>query len=88
MAHAIRVHKYGGPEALQLDDVDVGAPGQGQIKLKQHAIGLNYIDVYLRTGLYPQPSLPFVPGMEGAGEVTTVGPGVSELKAGDRVAWL
>jgi NADPH2:quinone reductase len=87
MAYAIRVHKYGGPEALQWDEISVGAPGQGQVKLKQHAIGLNFIDVYLRTGLYPQPSMPFVPGMEGAGEVIEVGPGVTELKVGDRVAY-
>ncbi|MDX2157114.1 MAG: quinone oxidoreductase [Hyphomicrobiaceae bacterium] len=87
MAYAIRVHKTGGPEALQYEEVEVRAPGQGQVKLKQHAIGLNYIDVYLRTGLYPQPSSPFVPGMEGAGEVTAVGPGVTDLKVGDRVAY-
>lgn len=87
MAHAIRVHKYGGPEVLQWDEVEVGAPGQGQVKLKHHAIGVNFIDVYLRTGLYPQPSFPFVPGMEGAGEVTAVGAGVTEFKVGDRVAY-
>jgi NADPH:quinone reductase len=87
MAHAIRVHKVGGPEALQYEEVDVGAPGQGQVKIRQHAIGLNYIDVYLRTGLYPQPSHPFIPGMEGAGEVMAVGAGVTDLKAGDRVAY-
>jgi NADPH2:quinone reductase len=87
MAYAIRVHKTGGPEALQYEEVEVGAPGQGQVKLKQHAIGVNYIDVYLRTGLYPQPTSPFVPGMEGAGEVTAVGAGVTDLKVGDRVAY-
>ncbi len=87
MAHAIRVHKYGGPEALTYEAVEVGAPGQGQVKVKQHAIGVNYIDVYLRTGLYPQPSFPFVPGMEGAGEVTAVGAGVTEFKVGDRIAY-
>ncbi len=87
MAHAIRVHKYGGPEVLTYEEVEVGAPGQGQVKLKQHAIGLNYIDVYLRTGLYPQPAFPFIPGMEGAGEVTAVGAGVTDLKVGDRVAY-
>lgn len=87
MAHAIRVHKYGGPEVLQWDEIEVGAPGQGQVKLKHHAIGVNFIDVYLRTGLYPQPSFPFVPGMEGAGEVTAVGAGVTDLKVGDRVAY-
>ena len=87
MAYAIRVHKTGGPEALQYEEVEVGAPGAGQVRLKQHAIGLNYIDVYLRTGLYPQPSSPFIPGMEGAGEVTAVGSGVTDLKVGDRVAY-
>ncbi len=87
MTHAICVHKVGGPDALQYETVEVGAPGQGQVKLKQHAIGVNYIDVYLRTGLYPQPSSPFIPGMEGAGEVMAVGAGVTDLKAGDRVAY-
>ncbi len=87
MAYAIRVHKTGGPEALQYEEVSVGAPGAGEVKLKQHAIGLNYIDVYLRTGLYPQPNSPFIPGMEGAGEVIAVGSGVTDLKVGDRVAY-
>jgi NADPH:quinone reductase len=87
MAHAIRVHEYGGPEALKWESVDVGAPGQGQIKLKHHAIGINYIDTYHRTGLYKQPAMPFTLGMEGAGEVTAVGPGVTEFKTGDRVAY-
>jgi len=87
MAYAIRVHKTGGPEALQYEEVQVGQPGAGEVKLKQHAIGLNYIDVYLRTGLYPQPTSPFTPGMEGAGEVVAVGSGVTDLKVGDRVAY-
>jgi NADPH2:quinone reductase len=87
MADAIRVHQYGGPEALKHESVDVGAPGPGQVKLKQHAIGVNFIDVYQRTGLYPQPSLSFTPGNEGAGEVTAVGEGVTDLKVGDRVAY-
>ena len=87
MAYAIRVHKTGGPDALQYEQVEVGAPGAGQVKLKQHAIGVNYIDVYIRTGLYPQPSSPFVVGSEGAGEVTAVGAGVTDLKVGDRVAY-
>jgi NADPH2:quinone reductase len=87
MAYAIRVHKTGGPEVLQYEAVEVGQPGAGEVKLKQHAIGLNYIDVYLRTGLYPQPTSPFVPGMEGAGEVIAVGSGVTDLKVGDRVAY-
>ncbi len=87
MPHAIRVHAYGGPEALQWEEVDVGEPGPGQAKLRQHAIGLNYIDVYHRTGLYPMPSFPFTPGSEGAGEVIAVGDGVTEIAVGDRVAY-
>ncbi len=87
MAHAIVVHKTGGPEALEYTEVNVGSPPAGHVKLKQHAIGVNYIDVYLRTGLYPQPKPGFTPGMEGAGEVTEVGAGVTDLKVGDRVAY-
>ena len=87
MAHAIRVHQYGGPEVLKFEETELGAPGQGQVKVKHHAIGVNYIDTYHRTGLYPQPAMGFTPGMEGAGEVTEVGPGVSDLKVGDRVAY-
>jgi NADPH:quinone reductase len=87
MAYAICVHKYGGPEVLKYEQVNVGEPGPGQVKLQQRAIGLNYIDVYLRTGLYPQPAFPFIPGMEGSGEVTAVGSGVTDVKVGDRVAY-
>jgi NADPH2:quinone reductase len=87
MTHAIRVHAYGGPEVLKWEEVEVGAPGAGQVRLKQEAVGLNYIDVYVRTGFYQQPSLPFIPGMEAAGIVTAVGGGVSEVKIGDRVAY-
>jgi NADPH2:quinone reductase len=86
MAHAIRVHKTGGPEVLTWESVEVGDPGPGQVRLKQHAIGVNYIDTYHRSGLYKMP-LPFVPGNEGAGEVVAVGPGVTEFKAGDRGAY-
>ena len=86
MAHAIRVHRHGGADTLKYETVEVGAPGAGQVKLKQHAIGVNFIDVYQRTGLYPQ-TLPFSPGNEGAGEVTEVGSGVTDLKVGDRVAY-
>jgi NADPH2:quinone reductase len=89
MVAAVRVHKYGGPEVLTYEDVEVGQPGQGQIRLKQHACGINYIDTYFRSGLYPSPvGLPFVAGNEGAGEVTAVGPGVSDIKVGDRVAYV
>jgi len=87
MAHAIRVHQYGGPEVMKWEEVEVGAPGQGQIKVKHHAVGVNYIDTYHRTGLYKQPSMPFTLGMEGAGEVTAVGPGVADFKVGDRIAY-
>ena len=86
MPKAIRFHKTGGPEVLVAEDVEVGDPGQGQIRIKQHAIGLNYLDTYHRTGLYPLP-LPSGLGSEGAGVVEAVGPGVTELKAGDRVAY-
>ena len=87
MTHAIRVHAYGGPEVLKWEEVEVGPPGPGEVRIKQTAVGLNYIDVYSRTGYYPQPSLPFVPGMEGAGVVTAVGEGVKDLKVGMRVAY-
>jgi len=87
MTHAIRVHAYGGPEVLKWEEVEVGSPGPGQVRLKQTAIGLNYIDVYVRTGYYPQPSLPFIPGMEAAGIVTAVGSGVTEVSVGDGVAY-
>ena len=86
MPHAIRIHSVGGPEVLQWNEVEVGEPGPGQIRLRQEAAGLNYIDVYHRTGLYPQP-LPFVPGVEGAGLVEAVGPKVTDVKVGDRVAY-
>jgi len=87
MTYAHRVHEYGGPETLTWEEVEVGDPGPGEIRIKQTAVGLNYIDVYLRTGLYPQDELPFVPGMEGAGVVTAVGEGVRDLKVGRRVAY-
>jgi NADPH2:quinone reductase len=86
MPHAIRVHETGGPEVLKWEAVDVGAPGPGQLRLKQTAVGLNYIDVYQRSGLYPL-QLPFVPGMEAAGIVDAIGEGVTSLKPGDRVAY-
>ncbi len=86
MPHAIRVHKTGGPEVLQWEEIEVGAPGPGEIRLKQSAVGLNFIDVYHRTGAYPMP-LPFVPGMDAAGTVESVGAGVTHLQPGDRVAY-
>src|SRR3954470_24336956 len=86
MPHAIRIHEAGGPEVLQWDEVEVADPGPGQVKIRQEAAGLNFIDVYHRTGLYPQ-ALPFTPGVEGAGVIDTVGPGVTDLSVGDRVAY-
>jgi NADPH2:quinone reductase len=89
MVAAVRVHKAGGPEVLTFEDIDVPAPGQGQVKLKQHACGVNFIDTYFRMGMYPSPvGMPFVAGNEGAGEVTAVGPGVTDVKVGDRVAYV
>src|SRR5262245_15913307 len=87
MAGAIRVHETGGPEVLRFEQVDVGAPAPGQVRLRQTAIGLNYIDVYYRTGLYPAPGLPFIPGMEGAAVVDAVGDGVTDFAVGQRVAY-
>ncbi|MEW5965174.1 MAG: quinone oxidoreductase [Pseudomonadota bacterium] len=87
MIHAMRIHRTGGPEVLQWDEVEVGTPGPGEVRLRHAAIGLNYIDVYHRAGLYKLPSLPAVIGMEGAGEVVAVGAGVRDLAVGDRVAY-
>ena len=87
MTHAIRVHDYGGPDVLKWEEVKVGEPGPGEVRIKQTAVGLNFIDIYQRTGLYPQPSFPFIPGMEGAGIVSAVGEGVRDLKVGRRVAY-
>ena len=87
MVKAIRIHQTGGPDAMRWEDVEVGAPGPGEVRIRHEAVGLNYIDVYFRTGLYPAPSLPFSPGMEGAGVVEAVGEGVDSLSVGDRVAY-
>jgi NADPH2:quinone reductase len=86
MVHAIRIHQNGGPEVMKWESVEVGEPGPGQVRLKQHAVGVNYIDTYHRSGLYKMP-LPMVIGSEGAGEVTAVGPGVTDFKVGDRGAY-
>jgi NADPH2:quinone reductase len=89
MVAAVRVHKTGGPEVLTYEEVDVPAPGQGQIRIKTGAAGLNFIDTYFRSGLYKAPDgLPFISGNEGAGEVVAVGPGVTEFKVGDRVGYV
>ena len=89
MVAAVRVHKHGGPEVLTYEDIDVPAPGKGQIHVKQHAAGINFIDTYFRSGLYPSPvGMPFVAGNEGAGQVTAVGEGVTDIKVGDRVGYV
>ena len=88
MAKAIRIHEHGGPEVLRYEEVDPGKPGKGEVLLRHTAIGLNFIDTYFRTGLYPAPNgLPLTPGGEAAGVVVELGEGVTELKVGDRVAY-
>jgi NADPH:quinone reductase len=87
MTHAIRIHETGGPEVMRWESIEVGEPGPGEVRLRQTAVGLNFIDVYFRTGLYPLPSLPGVLGMEAAGVVEAVGEGVTTLSTGDRVAY-
>ena len=87
MPHAIQVHETGGPEVMRFEEAAVGEPGPGEARIRHSAIGLNYIDVYFRMGLYPSPPFPFSPGMEGAGEVVALGEGVADLEVGDRVAY-
>jgi NADPH2:quinone reductase len=86
MTHAIRIHQTGGPEVLKWEEVQTGEPGPGQLRIRQAAAGLNFIDVYHRSGLYPQRA-PFTPGVEGAGTVEAVGDQVHDFKPGDRVAY-
>jgi NADPH2:quinone reductase len=86
MSKAIQITEYGGPEVLRLVDVEVGEPGPGEVRVRHHACGINFIDVYQRTGLYANP-LPLTPGGEGAGVVEAVGAGVAHLGVGDRVAY-
>jgi len=87
MNHAIRIHEYGGPEKLVWEDVPIPDPKPGEARIRHEAVGLNYIDVYFRTGLYKAPALPAIIGMEGAGIVEAVGDGVTEVKPGDRIAY-
>lgn len=87
MVKAVRVHEYGGPDKLRYEDVDIGEPGPGEALVRHAAIGLNFADVHNREGRYPLPSLPHVLGAEAAGEVEAIGPGVTEVKVGDRVAY-
>ena len=86
MVAAVRVHKAGGPEVLTFEQADIPAPGPNQIRIKQAAAGINYIDTYFRTGAYPPPNgYPLILGNEGSGDVIAVGPGVTDFKVGDRV---
>ncbi|HEY7382312.1 MAG TPA: quinone oxidoreductase [Beijerinckiaceae bacterium] len=87
MVKAVVVHRFGGPEVLSYEDVEVGDPGPGEVRLRQTAIGVNYIDTYFRTGMYPA-NPPFILGNEAAGEVVAVGEGVTGFKPGDRVAYV
>ena len=87
MTHAIRIHEQGGPDVLRWESVGVGAPGSGEVRLRQTAVGLNFLDVYHRNGAYKLPELPTALGMEAAGIVEAVGEGVDDLKPGDRVAY-
>ena len=88
MAKAIRINAHGGPEALVLENVEIPAPGPGEVRVRHTAIGVNFIDVYFRTGLYPAPNgLPLTPGHEAAGVVEEIGEGVTEVSVGDRVAY-
>ncbi|MDR3408290.1 MAG: quinone oxidoreductase [Methylovirgula sp.] len=87
MIKAVVVHEVGGPGVMHIEEVEMPKPGPGEALVRNHAIGLNYIDIYFRSGAYPPPHLPFVPGNEAAGEVIEIGKGVKEVKVGDRVAY-
>lgn len=85
---AIQVYQPGGPEVLLVKAIEIGPPGPGEVRVRNHAIGVNYTDVYMRKGTFPPPSLPYIPGKEGAGEVMAVGEGVTDFAPGDRVAYV
>ncbi|KAH7537821.1 hypothetical protein FEM48_Zijuj03G0133900 [Ziziphus jujuba var. spinosa] len=87
MVKAIRVHELGGPEVLKWEDVEIGEPNEGEIRVKNKAIGLNFIDVYFRNGVYKVAGFPFTPGVEAVGVVTAVGPGLTGRQVGDLVAY-
>jgi NADPH2:quinone reductase len=87
MPKAVRIHRHGGPETLKWEELDPGTPAAGEALVRHEAVGLNFIDVYHRTGLYPLPSLPATPGLEAAGVVAAIGAGVTEVAVGDRVAY-
>jgi len=85
---AIQVYNLGGPDVLAYKDIEISQPGPGEVRVRNHAIGVNYTDVYMRTGTFPPPRLPYTPGKEGAGEVLAVGEGVTDFVPGDRVAYV
>jgi NADPH2:quinone reductase len=87
MVQVVQVERHGGPDVLKVADVALAAPAAGEVQIEQKAIGLNFIDTYFRTGLYPAPSMPFIPGNEGAGIVKAIGPGVTGFRPGDRVVY-
>ncbi len=87
MPKAMRVHEVGNPDVMKWEEVDPGSPGEDQVLVRHTMVGLNFIDVYFRKGIYPAPGFPFVPGLEGAGVVEQTGAGVSDLSVGDRVAY-
>src|SRR5450631_1557961 len=88
MTKTVRVHETGGPEVMRIEDIELPSPARGQVHVRHHAIGVNFIDTYFRSGAYPVPSIPFTPGNEGAGEIIGLGAGVTDFKLGDRVAYV
>lgn len=88
MTKAILVHEFGGPEVMRLEEIELPAPGKGEVRVRFHAVGVNFIDTYFRTGAYKPPSMPFIPGNEAAGIVAALGKGVKGVKEGDRVAFV
>ncbi|MEJ0094389.1 MAG: quinone oxidoreductase [Methylocella sp.] len=87
MTKAVRIHEYGGPDVMRIEDIELPRPGRGEVLVRNHAIGVNFIDTYFRSGAYRAPALPFTPGNEAAGEVIALGEDVDEFKLGDRVAY-
>ena len=85
---AIRIYQTGGPEVMRLEEVELAPPGPGEARVRHHAIGVNFLDIYYRKGIYPSPPFPFTPGNEGAGEIVALGKGVKDFKPGDRVAYI
>ena len=88
MIRAVRVHEFGGPDVMKLEEIELAPPAKGEVQVKIHAAGVNYIDTYFRTGAYKSPQMPFVLGNEAAGEVAAIGKGVKDIKEGDRVAFV